>query len=721
LDAIFDANQKKNKRKSVKEKIWAIFGTPSLQSQYFANGFYSQSLTGGIVNHHKVLALLIAVLFCVTVIPLVPSSLVRQASATSASSNELVIGTTAQIPAPTDLNPIKNIITYYLAETYASLIGWDSVGNYIPLLAQNWTVSPNGLTYTFNLRPNLKWSDGQPLNSSDVAFTANLLATQAPLWSYLFAPLEQPSNSTITGEALINGSVVTPNATQVVFNLAYPSSPFLIYAGGQPIYPEHYYAGYNLTANNPNYTTMVGSGPFIPRSFTPGVELDMVPNPYYFGGAPHLNEVIFKFFTDTTSAEIALEGGSINYLQDVPPPDIAAVAKTPGINIGTEEDQSNIYLIYNVNPQLNDSSTNPFSNLDVRLAVAYALNLPSILNSSFGGSQYYKLANQIEVPNMYYNGQPIQNTTIPSPEYTQNVTEAKALLSAAGYPNGFTANILFPSTGVGAAGSGVTLKMMQLMQAELSAVGITLTLDAVDQTDFNNLVYNAAPPKSWNLALGIISESPDGDVAPFYMVSGLGGNAGAGGFDAGGYNVSTLNGLVQLEENTTGTAQRIAVFQEIDGYVHQQLPVLEMYYELQIVAWSNQFTGFELGLGNPWHDYFGSLKMQSLDNVSMIGATSNSTTGSPPPVTSSSSTTSSVSSSSTPASVTSSSSSSPSSSSSVVSTTSAASSSSASSSSSSSNTLLIAGAIVVVVVIIAAAAAMMMRRPKGGTAAAPST
>ncbi len=194
------------------------------------------------MKHDKIVALLIAVLFSVTVIPLVPrNSVVRHTAAQS--SNELIIGTTSQVPSPTDLNPVRNIVTYYLAETYASLIGWDSEGNYVPLLAQNWTVSADGLTYTYNLRPNLKWSDGTPLNSSDVAFTVNLLATQSILWYYLFSPLEQPSNSTLTGEALINGSVTTPSATQVVFHLSAPASTFLIYMGGEPIYPEHYFAG----------------------------------------------------------------------------------------------------------------------------------------------------------------------------------------------------------------------------------------------------------------------------------------------------------------------------------------------------------------------------------------------------------------------------------------------------------------------------------------------
>ena len=49
----------------------------------------------------------------------------------------------------------------------------------------------------------------------------------------------------------------------------------------------------------------------------------MAPNPHYFGGAPHLSGVVFKYFSDSTSAEIALEGGSINLLQGVPAPDVS--------------------------------------------------------------------------------------------------------------------------------------------------------------------------------------------------------------------------------------------------------------------------------------------------------------------------------------------------------------------------------------------------------------
>jgi peptide/nickel transport system substrate-binding protein len=323
-------------------------------------------------------------------------------------------------------------------------------------------------------------------------------------------------------------------------------------------------------------------------------------------------------------------------MQNVPPTDASALS-AKGLTVNTEEDQSNIYLAFNVLPTTANNASNPTSNVMVRQAIAMALDTDNILNASLGAG-HYLVANQIEVPNMLYNGVPTQNKSIPSPAYAYNPTAAEQLLTQAGYPaasNGtrFQLSLVAPTGGIGAAGTGPTTEMLQLIQSRLAAVGINLHFSTLDTTDFDNAVYSAAPPKAWNMALSIISESPDPDVTAFYMVSSLDGNAGAGGFNAGGYNSTQVNQLVTQEESTVGTAARVAIFQQIDSIVYQQLPVLELYYQIEVVAWSPQFQGFQLGLGNPEHDYWGALKAQSLAAVSQVGsgsttsATASSSTG----------------------------------------------------------------------------------------------
>jgi len=141
-------------------------------------------------------------------------------------------------------------------------------------------------------------------------------------------------------------------------------------------------------------------------------------------------------------------------------------------------------------------------------------------------------------------------------------------------------------------------------------------------------VFGVAPPKAWNLALSIISESPDADVAPFFMVGSLSGNAGAGGFNAGTYNNTLVNQLILEEENTTSPALRIPIIQRIDGIIHNDLPVLELYYQIEVVAYNSNIQGFQFGLGEPGYDYWGNLKASSLAQVTMVSSSMSSSSSS---------------------------------------------------------------------------------------------
>lgn len=544
-------------------------------------------------------------------------------------------------PDVTDFNPTRNTITYYVASTWLSLIGWDSNGTNVPLLAKSWTTSTNGSVFTFYLKDGLKWSDGQPLTSADVNFTCYMLARQSSFWNFFFfSPILVPDSTATTGYTIKPGAITLPNDTTVVFHLPGPSATFLNEGPGTFwILPQHVYQGFNFTSANPDLSTVVGSGAFIPRSYTPGTELDEVANSYFEGGAPHFSTLTFKYYSSSTAAELALESGSINVLEAVPPTDAHAMSQVPGVSVANQEDQSNIYLIFNMSPTLADSSANPVSNLQVRQAIAMAIDMNGVLNSSLGQG-HYLLANQIEVPNMKYGGQSVQNSSIPSPEYPNNVTAAGKLLDAAGYPAGgggtrFTLNIVAQSGGIGNAGTGPTIKMLQLIQSELSQVGIQVTITTDDTTSFNTAVFGAAPPKAWNIALNIISESPDGDVAPYFMLGSLGGNAGAGGFNAGTYNSTRFNNLVLREENTTGVSQRVAILQELGGIAHTQLPVLEMYYQIETVAYNSNIKGFQFGLGEPAFDYWGNLKPTSLAAAQWQASTTTSSTTSTTPSTTS--------------------------------------------------------------------------------------
>jgi peptide/nickel transport system substrate-binding protein len=535
----------------------------------------------------------------------------------------MVVAITAE-PDPTDLNPIRMITLYWMAETYADLVEWDQNGKTEPGLAQSWTVSPDGLTYTFTLKDGLKWSDGQPLTSDDVAFNFKIFTEQSTFFYYQWASIQVPDSNTVTGFALKPGAIETPDPKTVVFHLSAPSATFFIYAGGWPILPKHYYEGMDLSKNNPDVTTMVGSGAFIPHERVPGDKIVYVANPYYYGGKPFLDQVIFKVYRDPTGAEIGLQSGEANLMLNVPAQDVPALQANSNLVIGTEQPQLNTYIILNHHPKLIDGSDNPVSNLLVRKAIVLSLDLPSILNASFG--TFYKDANQIQVPNMYYLGKAVWNSTIPMPEWPYDPTTAAQLLDQAGYPAGaggrrFTLNLVI----AGQPGASI-IKMLQLIQSSLKTVGINLELVLMERSAGRQRIFRGAVPKDWNMALGGISSSPDPDVNAFYMVSTLADNGAAGGFNAGGYYNPLVNQLTVLGENTTDVDQRVAIYQRISGIAHEEVAVLELYYPVEIHAWNKMYQGFVLGLGNPPHDYWGIIKHQSLAKVNIVEVTTTTST-----------------------------------------------------------------------------------------------
>jgi len=538
----------------------------------------------------------------------------------------LVVAITGE-PEITELNPVRMTTTYYTAEAYPGLIGWDKDGVVVPDLAKTWDISPDGLTYTFHLRDGLKWSDGQPLTSDDVLFTIKMLTEQSEFWYYLWAPIQVPKAATVTGYAIMPGAVTTPDPQTVVMKLPSPSATFFINAAGWSVLPRHYYEGMNLTAGNPDLSTYVASGPFIPREKVAGDRLVYVANPNYYSGKPALDEVIFKVYRDSTAADIALESGEAGMFPNVPGQDVPALQKVPNLQIGTEQNQVNIYITFNHHQKLADGSTNPVSKLEVRKAIAMSVDLDNILNSSLNG--YYKLANQIQVSNMGYLGKSVTNTSIPTPEYPYDPAVAAKLLDAAGYPadaSGNRMSLSFVMSSGGRTGSTSSLKMMQLIQSRLQAVGIKLDLIVLDEASARQRIRLQAPPKDWNMALWSISSSPDPDTNAYFMVSTLAGNGDAGGWNVGGYFNPIVNDLTVLGENTTGVDKRVAIYQRISGIAHDELAVLELYYQTEVLAWNKMFQGFILGLGNPMHDYWGALKAQSLAQVTLVEATSTTST-----------------------------------------------------------------------------------------------
>ena len=179
------------------------------------------------------------------------------------------------------------------SQIYSRLVEFERGGTtVVPGLAESWTISPDGKTYTFNLEPKAKWHDGKPLTSEDVIYTA-----------MEFLPLTHPRAKAIFGRC---ESITAPDAHTVVFKLKEPFGPFIgaFDISNLPVMPKHIYAGTDVVKNPANLNP-IGSGPFKLKEWVRGSHIHLVRNDDYFKpGLPYLDAIIYRVIPDGAGVDV---------------------------------------------------------------------------------------------------------------------------------------------------------------------------------------------------------------------------------------------------------------------------------------------------------------------------------------------------------------------------------------------------------------------------------
>jgi peptide/nickel transport system substrate-binding protein len=172
----------------------------------------------------------------------------------------------------------------------------------IPGLAKSWTSSADKKTWTYTLRPNLKWSDGQPLTAEDVAYTINR------------AKKEEWLNYTSV-VANLTATAQDPTTLVVKTSVPDPKLPTL----DMYVLPKHVWEKQDAKAVT-KYDALdgVGSGPFTLEQFEKGQFARFKANPYYYGGKPAVDRVVLRGFDNPDAMVAALKRGEIDAAEDVP-------------------------------------------------------------------------------------------------------------------------------------------------------------------------------------------------------------------------------------------------------------------------------------------------------------------------------------------------------------------------------------------------------------------
>ena len=262
---------------------------------------------------------------------------------------------------------------YVGSKIYEGLLTYGSDLKPRPGLAQSWAISPDGLTYTFELQKGVTWQDGKPFSADDVVFSADK-----------FLRAVHPRVRPILNKYLESVTALNPQTVQ--FKLKTPFAPFISLFGTDNILvvPKHIYDINTDYASNPANQHPIGTGPFMFEKWDRGSDIVLVRNPHYWKpGLPYLDKIVFRVIPDSASRAVAFEHGDVSVLRggDVDNVDIKRLSALPGVDKttkGTEMYSTITSLVMNERKP-------PFDNIKVRQAVMYALNRNFVVKNIFFG------------------------------------------------------------------------------------------------------------------------------------------------------------------------------------------------------------------------------------------------------------------------------------------------------------------------------------------------
>jgi peptide/nickel transport system substrate-binding protein len=276
-------------------------------------------------------------------------------------ANQIVFGVVWE---PVGFYPIRAIdsASYYAQSlVYEGLVKYDPDLNIVPALAKSFAISEDGLTYTFVLRENLKFSDGTAVGQKDIieSFKA-AIARGSPFKS------DYKDMASFSGEG----------ADRFVVRLAQPNAAFLSRLAELKILPARL-----LTTDDRGWSHLmthpVGTGAYMLSRWQTGLELVFVPNPFYRGERPRIDALIWRIVPDKTLLALALNRGEV----DVAPVDPQSWDRLLSHNAKLVLDRFNgsrtIYLGFNC-------ARKPFDDLELRKAICLAVDKQSLAQTLFG-------------------------------------------------------------------------------------------------------------------------------------------------------------------------------------------------------------------------------------------------------------------------------------------------------------------------------------------------
>jgi peptide/nickel transport system substrate-binding protein len=370
------------------------------------------------------------------------------------------------------------------AQIYNTLVRLDNDQSVRGVLAESWEIAPDGKTYTFRLRKGVKWHDGKPFTSADVA--------------HGFLEINRQYSAFGSTNFKMVNRIDTPDEHTVVMHLDHAFPPMmmgltdLVVAG---VYPKHLYEGSDPRKNPRNFQP-VGTGPFRFVEYRKGSHVILEANPDYFEGRPQLDKIIYQIVPNKAARVLGLEKGEVDYLPfiSLPASDVPRLEQNPTVAVKNAERPSAAIFVAFIN-----NRNAPFSKKEVRQAIYHAFDREEMLKKAAFGFGKVSRGPISSVQKPFY--------TTAGKQYPHDKERAKQLLDAAGYP--LREGVRFKMRVSYDKADSAMESAAQIMKSQLREIGVDVLIEPLESAAWRD--------KAWikwdfDMTMGSFSTGPDPSV-----------------------------------------------------------------------------------------------------------------------------------------------------------------------------------------------------------------
>jgi peptide/nickel transport system substrate-binding protein len=342
----------------------------------------------------------------------------------------------------------------YAGNTYDRLIGYDheDVSNIYGVAAESWTISDDGKTFTFKMRPGIKFASGNPMTAEDAAFSLQraIILDKSP--AFILTQFGFTADNVMEKVRAVDDMTLvieTDKAYAPTFVL-YCLTATISSVVDKKLVMEHEVdgdLGYNWLKTN-----YAGSGPFKLRQWKANESLALDRNDDYWGGASDMKRVVIRHIVEPATQQLMLEKGDIDIARNLGPDQLESLRKNPDVYIQDGVKGAIYYLGLN---QKNEALANP----KVRQALKYLVDYKGMEATVV---RDLMTVHQAFLPKGFLGA-------LEATPFTLDVAKAKQLLAEAGYPDGFKITMDTRNT-------SPIMEMAQTIQATFAQAGVELEI-----------------------------------------------------------------------------------------------------------------------------------------------------------------------------------------------------------------------------------------------------